>query len=113
VRDVGAGDGAYALALGRRGARVTGLDASPRALRAVAAQPPDSGTSVWTAPSLRRLARGAGLVPGRVRGAVFHPPLGLAARALAPCDPLLERATTLGAAFLAMEADKPGNPSGP
>jgi SAM-dependent methyltransferase len=62
----------------------------------------------WTAGALRELARGAGLVPGRVRGAVFHPPLGLAAAALAPLDPLLGRTTTVGAAFVALEAQKPG-----
>jgi SAM-dependent methyltransferase len=61
----------------------------------------------WTPRALRRLAQGVGLVPGRVRGAVFHPPLGIAAAALAPVDPLLGRATTMGAAFLALEAQKP------
>jgi SAM-dependent methyltransferase len=65
------------------------------------------GARFWTARALRDLARGAGLVPGRVRGAVFHPPLGLAAAALAPLDPLLGRTTTLGAAFVALEAQKP------
>lgn len=65
------------------------------------------GARFWTARALRQLAEGAGLVPGRVRGAVFHPPLGIAAAALAPLDPFLGRATTLGAAFLALEAQKP------
>jgi SAM-dependent methyltransferase len=191
VLDVGAGDGAYALALAGHGARVTALDASLPALRAASrrarvaaapvtlvagdalALPFDGGTfdlaiaitalcfvrspeqavseaarvlrpggrlvvgdlgrwsawaacrrargwlgapawrhtRFWTAPGLRRLAESAGLIPGRVRGAVFHPPLGLAAAALAPLDPLLGRATTLGAAFLAMEAEKPARPA--
>jgi SAM-dependent methyltransferase len=43
VLDVGTGDGAYALALARRGARVTGLDASLSALRAAAGRARDSG----------------------------------------------------------------------
>jgi SAM-dependent methyltransferase len=64
-------------------------------------------TTFWTAADLRRLASGAGLIPGRVRGAVFHPPLGFVAAALAPLDPLLGRETTVGATFLAMEAEKP------
>jgi SAM-dependent methyltransferase len=62
----------------------------------------------WTAAGLRRLATTAGLTPGPVRGAVFYPPLGLAAAALAPIDPVLGRGTTIGAAFLAMRATKPG-----
>lgn len=61
----------------------------------------------WTPADLRRLARSAGLTPGHVRGAVFHPPLGLAAAALASLDPFLGRGTTIGAAFLAMSATKP------
>jgi SAM-dependent methyltransferase len=64
----------------------------------------------FTAGGLRRFARAAGLVPGRVRGAVFHPPLSPAAVALAPLDPLLGRATTLGASFVAIEARKPVAP---
>lgn len=59
---------------------------------------------------LRRFARSAGLVPGRVRGAVFHPPLSPVAVALAPLDPLLGRVTTLGASFVALEARKPPAP---
>jgi SAM-dependent methyltransferase len=62
----------------------------------------------WTATGLRRLAASAGLVPGPVRGAIFYPPGGLAAASVASLDPVLGRATTLGAAFLAMSATKPG-----
>jgi SAM-dependent methyltransferase len=65
-------------------------------------------TRFWTSAGLRRLARGAGLSPGRVRGAVFYPPLGLAAAALACLDPVLGRGATIGAAFLATTATKPG-----
>jgi len=65
------------------------------------------GTRFWTPRGLRRLAAGAGLHPGRTRGAVFHPPVAIAAAALAPLDPLLGRATTIGAAFLVLRAEKP------
>jgi ubiquinone/menaquinone biosynthesis C-methylase UbiE len=70
------------------------------------------GAATWrdarffTPRALRQLVENAGLVPGRVSGAVFHPPLGVAAAAFAPFDPLLGRATTFGAAFLALEASK-------
>ncbi len=66
------------------------------------------GSRFWTSASLRQLLERAGLAPGRVRGAAFHPPVGLAAAVLAPLDPLLGRVTTLGASFVAMEAEKPG-----
>jgi hypothetical protein len=42
----------------------------------------------------------------RRRGAVFHPRLGVAGRGARTPGPLLGRATTLGAAFLALEAEK-------
>jgi SAM-dependent methyltransferase len=77
------------------------------------------GSTAWrratfvTSGELRRLAEGAGLVAGRVRGAVFYPPAGLAAWLVAPLDPLLGRATTAGAAFVALAAEKPASPRGP
>jgi SAM-dependent methyltransferase len=188
VLDVGAGDGAYGIALARTGARVTALDASLAALRAAVPRSRGSGerlrlvcadaqalpfedgsfdlviavttlcfvpapgravsemarvlrpkgrlvlgelgrwsawaawrrarallrpsiwrgTRFWTASGLRRLVAGAGLVPGRVRGAVFHPPIAFAATALSPLDGVVGRATTIGAAFVALEANKPG-----
>ncbi len=66
------------------------------------------GTRFWTSASLRRLVEGAGLAPGRIRGAAFHPPVGVAAAVLAPLAPLLGGVTTLGAAFVAVEAEKRG-----
>lgn len=66
------------------------------------------GTTFWTPASLRWLVERVGLTPGRVWGAAFHPPIGLAAALLAPFDSLFGRVTTLGAAFAAIEAEKPG-----
>jgi ubiquinone biosynthesis O-methyltransferase len=60
---------------------------------------------------LRGLARGAGLEPIQVRGAIYYPRLGLAARLFSPWDRFLGRLTTAGAAFIALEAVKPpGSP---
>jgi hypothetical protein len=56
---------------------------------------------------MRRLVADAGLLPGPVLGAAYHPPCGVAAAALEPFDVLLRRRTTLGAAFLGMKATKP------
>ena len=56
---------------------------------------------------LTRLAAGAGLVPGPVRGAVYYPRLGIVARWMKPLDGLLGKVTKLGAAFLAIAATKP------
>ena len=64
------------------------------------------GARFWTAAGLSRLVAGAGFTPGPIRGAAFHPPSGLAAALPRPADPWLGRATTLGAAFIAIEATK-------
>jgi ubiquinone/menaquinone biosynthesis C-methylase UbiE len=61
-------------------------------------------TRFWSASALRSLLRDSGLVPVSERGAAFYPPFGLAARAVEPFDPLLGRATRLGAAFIATAA---------
>ncbi|MBI2239458.1 MAG: methyltransferase domain-containing protein [Magnetospirillum gryphiswaldense] len=53
----------------------------------------------------------AGLTVGVVRGAVFYPPVGWAARLMARVDSCLGRYTTIGAAYLAVAATKP-DPSG-
>ncbi|MEZ5850938.1 MAG: class I SAM-dependent methyltransferase [Hyphomicrobiaceae bacterium] len=71
------------------------------------------GSALWqrgrfrTAGELQRLARGAGLRPGAVHGAVYYPRTNIAARAMRSADARLGRLTTLGAAFLAVAATKP------
>jgi SAM-dependent methyltransferase len=72
------------------------------------------GSPLWrkgrfrTAHELRALAEQTGFVAGPVRGAIYYPRWGPAARLLAPWDPGLGRLTTVGAAFLALSAAKPG-----
>jgi ubiquinone biosynthesis O-methyltransferase len=72
------------------------------------------GSPLWrngrfrTARELRSLAWQAGLTAKTVRGAIYYPRGGLAARILAPLERRLGRATTLGAAFIALHAVKPG-----
>lgn len=71
------------------------------------------GSATWkaahfhTAAELRALAEQAGLSVAVVRGAVYYPPAGALARALAPVDPWLGRLATFGAAFIALAADRP------
>jgi len=187
VLDVGCGDGVLAAAFARRGAQVTGIDASPEMIAAARSRaerhaksmtfeigqaealPFEDNTfdvvvsitvlcfiedaaialremkrilkpggrlvigelgrySIWAAirrikgwfgsavwksarfrsPSeLKRLATLAGLVETSVRGAVFYPPIGFAARLLGPIDRRIGACTTMGAAFLALSARKP------
>ncbi|HLW91520.1 MAG TPA: hypothetical protein VKS78_09495 [Roseiarcus sp.] len=57
-----------------------------------------------TAAELRALAEQAGLSVSVIRGAVFCPPIGIFALAMAPVDPWLGRRTTVGAAFIALSA---------
>lgn len=64
-------------------------------------------TRFWSAATLNGLASEAGVVAGRSMGAVFYPPVGVAAAVLERLDPLLGRATTIGAAFVALDAEKP------
>jgi ubiquinone/menaquinone biosynthesis C-methylase UbiE len=78
------------------------------------------GSSTWrtarfrTVGELARLARIAGLAVERTAGAIYYPPIGLAARLLAPLDPALGTVTTLGAAFVAVSASKrPPGETGP
>jgi len=60
----------------------------------------------WSRAELERLSRNAGLGVVGVRGSIFFPPSSLAARVVAPLEPLLTRLHCPGAAFLALAADK-------
>jgi len=72
-----------------------------------------SGSPLWrrgrfrTARELRCLAGRAGLKAGPVHGAIYYPRWKRAAQILAAHDSAFGRATTLGAAFLALSAVKP------
>lgn len=71
------------------------------------------GSPVWrharfrTPSQFERLAAEAGLVAISVKGAIFYPPLGIAARLLAPLDRKMGAWTTTGAAFLVLTASRP------
>jgi SAM-dependent methyltransferase len=71
------------------------------------------GHPVWrrarfrTADELRDLVIRAGLRVEDLRGAIFYPPCGAAARLSSGIDRPLGRLTTVGAAFLALLAVKP------
>jgi ubiquinone/menaquinone biosynthesis C-methylase UbiE len=67
----------------------------------------------WSRADIERLARRAGLHVGDVRGSVFFPPSALAARLMAPIEPLLTRLHAPGAAFLALAANKPNSHHAP
>ncbi|MCB1547943.1 MAG: class I SAM-dependent methyltransferase [Hyphomicrobiaceae bacterium] len=74
------------------------------------------GSRLWragvfrTPAELEHLAASAGLLPIDVRGSVYYPPVAWIARLVAPCDAWLGRTTTVGAAFLRLEARKPPAP---
>ena len=71
------------------------------------------GSSTWRVAHFRspreltRLARGAGLESISITGAIYYPPLAIAARLMAPMDRLMGRITPTGAAFLVLSATKP------
>jgi ubiquinone biosynthesis O-methyltransferase len=71
------------------------------------------GSPVWrrgrfrSARELRSLAEQAGLQVEIVRGAIYYPRWRFAASLLAPCDAMLGRLGTFGAAFVAVSACKP------
>jgi SAM-dependent methyltransferase len=71
------------------------------------------GSRLWrrsrfrTANELRHLAEAAGLVVKTVRGAIYYPRWGAAARLLSPIDLVLGQVTTVGAGFVALSAVKP------
>lgn len=70
------------------------------------------GSPIWrrghfrTAGELRGLCGKASLVASPVRGAIYYPRWGWAARLMAPWDDRLGRLTTVGAAFIALSATK-------
>jgi ubiquinone/menaquinone biosynthesis C-methylase UbiE len=71
------------------------------------------GAKMWraarfrTAKELAAMAEGAGLTVGLIKGAIFFPPWTALARVMAPLDLPLGELTTLGAAFVAVQATKP------
>lgn len=71
------------------------------------------GSTTWrhanfySARQLTNLLPGAGLQPEQTRGAIYYPPTPLLARKAAPIEDRLSAVTTLGAAFLAVDAVKP------
>jgi len=71
------------------------------------------GSPVWraarfrSAAELKQLAQETDLIDISVIGAIYYPPLGAAARLMAPIDPWLGRWTTAGAAFLVLVATNP------
>ena len=71
------------------------------------------GSSLWrqahfrTERELRALAGKAGLAVNSLTGAIYYPPCGVAARLLGPHDHMFRRLTTVGAAFMALAANKP------
>jgi len=74
------------------------------------------GSPVWraarfrSAAELKQLAQEASLTDISVIGAIYYPPLGYAARLMAPIDPWIGRWTTAGAAFLVLVATNPTTP---
>jgi ubiquinone/menaquinone biosynthesis C-methylase UbiE len=60
----------------------------------------------WTAGELAHLIEQAGFSVEVIRGAVYYPPIGVFARALAPLDRWLGPVTTIGAAFIGVAATK-------
>lgn len=71
------------------------------------------GASTWkaaqfrTAGELQSLLKANGLAVREVRGSIYYPPWGFAARLLARFDPWLGRLTAIGAAFVVLSAIKP------
>lgn len=71
------------------------------------------GSPLWrrgkfrTARELQSLAEQADLVAGPVRGAIYYPRWAPAMRLLAPFDAACSRLTSIGAAFVALSAEKP------
>ena len=83
------------------------LWAASRRLRGWLGSPIWRTARFWTARRLERLMSGAGLVVDRVEGAVYYPPVPLAARLLAPVGRVPARYITVGGAFIAVAAHQP------
>jgi ubiquinone/menaquinone biosynthesis C-methylase UbiE len=79
-----------------------------RRLRGWLGHPTWRSARFFIADDLRDLATRSGLDAKTVRAAVFYPPLGLAAAALASMDRRLGERFVSGGAFLALVATKPG-----
>lgn len=75
------------------------------------------GAPLWrsarfrTARELAILVRSVGLSVASVNGAIFFPPSVVLARLMASLDTFLGRTTTIGAAFVTIQADKPTDKS--
>jgi len=75
------------------------------------------GASLWrtarfrTAGELAAMMASAGLTVGSIKGAIFFPPWTPLARLMARIDPALGGMTTVGAAFVAVQAIKPDRSS--
>ena len=78
-----------------------------RRLRALVGGGPWAAARFWTRATLFGLLRDAGLAPLAARGAIFYPRSALLARTLGPLDRTLGKGTTIGAAFVAVAAEKP------
>ncbi|WP_368744595.1 class I SAM-dependent methyltransferase [Desertibaculum subflavum] len=81
--------------------------AAARRIRAWLGSPLWRAARFRTPGELRALASMAGLQTEIVRGAVYYPRCGFAARILTPWDRTFGRFTSIGAAFLALAAVKP------
>lgn len=62
----------------------------------------------WSRRALMGLVEGSGLHVAAVRGSIFFPPSGFAARVVSPFEPLLTRLHAPGAAFLVVAGDRLG-----
>lgn len=72
---------------------------------------PWRGARFRTAAELAALVRRAGLRTGAIHGAIFFPPWAALAGPMAPFDRPLGKVTTVGAAFVAIQATKDGKPA--
>ena len=84
--------------------------AARRRLRGWLGSPTWKAARFRDAAELRQLAEAAGLKVAATRGAIFYPPIGWAARLMAPFDARLGRRATIGAAFIALAATRPKAP---